>query len=358
MFRTLCCVAFGLLLMAAPAASSASPVLPCLAASAACTEPLPLQASGRWVRLYRTYGLDERNTDVVRALILVHGILRDADSHFLTAIAAVRRAGRLDDTIVIAPRFASDSASPVPGAGACADPLGAGEANWTCDAPRIAAWRSGGPETGASGLSSFDVIDALIARLSDREVFPRLSRIVVAGHSAGGQYVVRYAMVGAAVARPGLEVSYVVANPSSYPYPDASRPKDRALLTRRDAAADYGPYDRAAKCAGYNRWPYGLDDRRGYAARLGPDALARQFGQRQVTYLLGEADVLGTGPFDASCAAEAQGRSRLARGLAFADYVRGRLQARHELVVVPGCGHDALCMFTADAVLPALFPGQ
>ncbi len=353
MFRILLCVLFGLPVTGLAGTSVANP---CLAVTAACAEPLPLQVSGKWVRLYRTYSLNQRNADVVRAFILVHGMLRDADSHFRTAIAAGLLAGRLDDTIIIAPRFASSSASAASRAGGCGDSLDAGEANWTCDAPRLAAWRSGGPEVSTPGLSSFDVIDALIARLSDRNVFPNLSKIVVAGHSAGGQYVVRYAMVTTAVPRPGVTVSYIVANPSSYPYLDAWRPKDGALLTPRDAATDFGPYEHAAKCATYNHWPYGLDYRSGYAARLEPDALVRQFVNRPVTYLLGDADVQTTGTFDGSCAAKAQGHSRLVRGRAFADYVRGRFHARHDIVTVPDCGHNARCMFTADVSLPIMFP--
>jgi predicted esterase len=57
--------------------------------------------------VYRTYPLDRRNAQITRALIMVHGAGRDADNYFRTALAAAFLAHALDDTLVIAPRFAS-----------------------------------------------------------------------------------------------------------------------------------------------------------------------------------------------------------------------------------------------------------
>jgi hypothetical protein len=54
----------------------------------------------------------------------------------------------------------------------------------------------------------------------------------------------------------------------------------------------------------------------------------------------------------------AQGPTRLARGLAYARYVSEKFGAQHRMLVVPACGHNARCMFTADPVLPLLFPKE
>jgi len=62
--------------------------------------------------------------------------------------------------------------------------------------------------------------------------------------------------------------------------------------------------------------------------------------------------------FDSSCPAMAQGPTRLARGLAYARYVSEKFGAQHRTLVVPACGHSARCMFTADPVLPLLFPKE
>ena len=52
----------------------------------------------------------------------------------------------------------------------------------------------------------------------------------------------------------------------------------------------------------------------------------------------------------------AQGPNRLVRGQLFSAYVGKKYNAQHKLTMVPLCGHNARCMFTADPVLAVLFP--
>jgi hypothetical protein len=52
----------------------------------------------------------------------------------------------------------------------------------------------------------------------------------------------------------------------------------------------------------------------------------------------------------------AQGPNRLARGQAFARYVQQKYGAKHQVLVIPLCGHNARCMYTADPALKILFP--
>ncbi len=55
----------------------------------------------------------------------------------------------------------------------------------------------------------------------------------------------------------------------------------------------------------------------------------------------------------------AQGPTRLARGQAFVNYVNTKYGAKdHKAVVVPLCGHNARCMFTADPALAIIFPKE
>ncbi|MFX3824753.1 hypothetical protein ACJBTM_10480, partial [Streptococcus suis] len=72
----------------------------------------------------------------------------------------------------------------------CRDTLEQDELNWVCAG--ASSWRSGGAAVGRNDVTSFDFVDALLQRLSRREVFPNLKTVVLAGHSAGGQYVTRY----------------------------------------------------------------------------------------------------------------------------------------------------------------------
>jgi len=65
------------------------------------------------VLVYRTHPFEKRNEDIKRAFVFVHGILRDADNHFRTALAAAFLANALNDTTIVVPRFASNSSAPV-----------------------------------------------------------------------------------------------------------------------------------------------------------------------------------------------------------------------------------------------------
>jgi hypothetical protein len=118
----------------------------------------------------------------------------------------------------------------------------------------------------------------------------------------------------------------------------------------------YVQYADARNCTTYNNWPYGLDNRVGYSAAYRDDQLKKQLVARPTTFLLGELDILPLVNFDISCAAMAQGSSRLARGLAFGKYLRENYSARHQTLIVEGCGHNTRCLLTADAALPLLFP--
>ncbi len=309
--------------------------------------------------VYRTYPLETKNENIIRAFVFVHGINRDADNHFRTALAAAFLAGTLNDTVIVAPHFASNSSGKGNQAGNCDDALAPDEANWIC----------GGGEVSNDKLTSFDFMDEIVRQLARKEVFPNLKKIVVAGHSAGGQFVMRYEMSNQVHDSVGVSISYVVSNPSSFAYVDTLRPTASALPPNFAAAApgyhppvgsspppSFVPYADAKNCTGYDTWPFGLKGRVGYAFRLTEDQLKTQLTTRPVTYLLGEADILPLGVFDTSCPAMAQGPTRLGRGLAFHRYVNENLHAHHGVIVVPFCSHSQRCMFTSDVALPLIFP--
>jgi pimeloyl-ACP methyl ester carboxylesterase len=342
---------------------------PCASAKPECTEWITVDGKQSKLLIYRSYSLASRNERITRALVFVHGINRDADNHFRTALAAAFLDGALTDTVIVAPRFASNSVAPGNEAGHCADSIAADEANWYCENQRPDTWRSGGQEVSHAEVASFDFMDEILRRLSDKQVFPKLHTIVVAGHSAGGQFVSRYEMTSGLGNLPGISISYVVANPSSYAYLDALRPTASALPLNISAwAPGFRPppptippppfveFADARYCTGFDDWPYGLKNRRGYAARVSEEQIRAQASSRPVTYLLGDSDILPSGIFDVSCAAMAQGPTRLARGLAFGKYMKDNFGAHHDIVVVPFCGHSARCLLTADIAMSVIFP--
>ena len=342
-------------------AGGAGAATPCTSATAACTEMVGVAGATGRTLVYRSYPLAEKNTAITRGVIMIHGLGRDANNYYRHVLAAAFLAGALQDTVVIAPRFASNEG------GDCKDTLAPGELGWHCQ-PRNDTWRTGGAAVGAD-VTSFDIVDELLRRLARKDVFPNLRTLVVAGHSAGGQFVSRYEMANQAHDQLAIKPTYVVANPSSYAYLDPLRPTAAALPGSVAAAAPgyqaplpanppapFGAFADAVNCTTYDKWPYGLQERNGYATRLGDGELKKQLAARPATYLLGELDILPLYGFDSGCAAMAQGPTRLARGLAYARYVNERFGAQHKALVVPACGHSARCMFTSDTALPLLFP--
>ena len=338
------------------AQTSSPAVAPCISAASDCTEWVALGGPAR-AKVYRTYTLGKPNAAVQRALIMVHGVNRNADHYFRTAVSAAFLAGALSDTVVIAPSFRSSDAP-------CNDKLEPSEVSWSCVGDN---WRSGGTSSSNKNLTSFDFVDELLRKLADKKIFPNLTTIVVAGHSAGGIFVSRYEMANRAQDNLGVTVSYVAANPGIYAWPDSSRPLPVDDGAPANAVAgwnletphtnfSYGLFD-VAKAPQYNVWPYGLERRTGgYTAKITDEQLKKQLVSRTITYLLSQVDTLPLATFDDSPNAMAQGATRRARGEAFVKFINEHLGAKANVLIIPACGHNDRCVYTTDSVLPIIFP--
>ncbi len=289
------------------------------------------------VPLYVSRDWEKPQPGVTRAVILVHGLLgRDVFVKTADELATAADAGR--STMMIAPEFLTDL-------DAKSHRLPDEFLRWRMTAP------GGGNATGPAPISSFEVIEAILARLAERTRFPDLKRVVLAGHSGGGQMVQRYAVVGhgdAVLTAAGVPVRYVVANPSSYFYFSAERPKPDG---------GFGPADES-RCPAVNRWRYGLIDAPAYVVQKNPGDLERAYAAREVIYLLGTADNDPTHyELDTSCGGEAQGPHRRARGAAYMRYMQSRHPSglNHHLWAVAGVGHQGKAMFVSACGLAALF---
>ena len=329
---------------------------PCTKATTACERWISIPGGQLRTKVYGTHALDRRNTAVTRALIMVHGAGRNAYHYFETATAAGFLADALGNTIILAPRYASGN-----------DTVATNEAKWP---ERGENWRSGGALATNAAYGSFDLLDDILRKLADKKNFPNLRKVVVAGHSAGGQVATRYAMTSKVHGTlGGIEVSYVVANPSTYAWPTALRPlpigdadpatADKEALgpngEKVNANFTFGAFD-STRAPNYNRWPAGLMNRTGYSAYASDEQLRKQLAERPTTYLLGQVDILPLGGFDSSPNAMAQGPTRRARGEAFFKFVKDSLGAKHNAIIVSECGHNARCVYTTDVVLPVIFP--
>ena len=328
---------------------------PCTTPTTRCEAWITFGTGPARSMVYATHPLATRNAGVTRALIMIHGASRNADHYFATATAAGFLAGALENTIILSPHFI---ASP--------DTARQNEVMWPNGS---VSWRAGGMSPSHPALSSFDFVDEMVRKLSDKRVFPNLTKIVVAGHSAGGQVVTRYAMSNKVHDTRGVSITYVVANPSSYAWPASVRPLPVGNGDPTDAYKEalgpngekvnlnftFGPFD-STKAPGYDRWPAGLNNLSGYTAGMSADKLRQQLVARPTTYLLGQVDVLPLGGFDSSPTAMAQGPTRRARGEAFFKYLTETMGAKHNAIIVSECGHNDRCIFTTDDVFPVIFP--
>ena len=286
---------------------------------------LPLYVSADW---------SSPLPNVTRAVLVLHGRLRDANVYFRSAKTAQAAAGPVgNDTLMIVPQFLA-------GIDVDAYQLPADTLRWTLE-----GWEGGDPAVGPAPASSFDALDAILARLADQRLFPNLKQVVIAGHSGGGQVVQRYAIAGKgelALTRKGVGVGYVIANPSSYAYFTSERPEPSI----------------AASCTGYNNWKYGMESRPAYLAGQTVASLEQTYVARRVIYLLGTLDTNPNHPaLDKTCMAEAEGPYRYVRGHAYFATMQARDAGtpNHSLWDVQGVGHDGDKMLTSPCGLKALF---
>ncbi|WP_047711844.1 alpha/beta hydrolase [Pseudomonas lactis] len=269
---------------------------------------------------------------VTRALIIVHGRLRNAQTYLQSGIDAAEHAGVGGSTLVIAPQFLNQ-------ADVKRNHLSNDVLRWKGN-----DWMAGDASTGPGQISSYGALDQIIKHLGNRKLFPALKEIVVAGHSGGGQVVQRFALTGhdhPLLNTESIRLRYVVANPSSYAYFSPQRP------VKFDATS----------CPGFNDWKYGMQNLPDYVGDRGAQQLEQAYVSRDITYLLGQQDTDPNHPaLDKSCEAETQGAYRLIRGHNYFDYLKQRHpQLAHRLVEVPGVGHDGDKMFTSPEGEKVLF---
>lgn len=265
---------------------------------------------------------------ITRAVVVFHGKGRDGMAYYRALEAAAERAGgAARETVLIAPQFLDQE-------DAVAHHLPSTMLRW-----RRTEWEGGSPAASPVPLSTFDVIDVMLQRLTDRSLFPHMKLIVLVGHSGGAQLLQRYAVVGQGAAAHDsgdIHIRYVVANPSSYLYFSDDRP--------------------AKTCPGFDHWKYGPVDPPAYV-QFKPE-LEENYAKRDVVYLLGTAD---TDPhekdLDTSCAGEAEGPNRFARGKAYFAYLHGRHSAewRQRMWFVDGVGHSASKMINSTCGVAAIF---
>jgi len=319
----------------------------CTKASSACFKSFtPPSASGEFSYYASMPTLNTKQSAAANtptsALIAVHGHPRDAVRTFDAAMTAARGAGRLRDTLVIAPLFQVSQGSASRCQSTDTPPARPDDIVWTCS-----SWMQGG--TGHIGqeksVTSFAMLDALINEVHQQ--YPSVKTITVFGFSAGGQAVQHYIGFSNPTLPIDVRLRFVVSDPGTWLYFDADRP--------------FPPAD-SVSCPSVNGWKYGINALPSNLGRTGAQARAH-YAQSEVHYMQGALDT-GTGRaayykvLDKSCAAQAQGAYRLERGLAYAEYDRKMIapDQQRQVTVVPDCGHKVECVLPSAQARLVVFP--
>ncbi len=278
-------------------------------------------STGKQIPYYRTYPLNTENKDIKKAVIVIHGLNRTADNYFGYAVKSAQAEGRLTDTLIVAPKFQIK-----------ADKPGPNDHVWDAD------WSQGDDSVDGKNFSSFDAVDQIVERLTLKGKFPNLKTIVVAGHSAGGQFVNRY-LAGAKPAN--VKMIFLVMNPSSYLYLDNRRPSGSGKFT--------------AMSDDYNKYKYGMLNLNRYLNKQSARIKTNIFDRR--AWYLGGTNDTGKDDLDEREPAMKQGKNRFERWSNFRAYVQlfpdWRDSASFESV--PGVAHSANDMLNSTAARRIMF---
>ena len=326
------------------------------------------------VPYFRNYPLSTRNEDIYRVVIAIHGA---GDDDTKAEVQYDRMKGsacmimettpnlhwrerdgtdppcELNSTLIMAPHFVQSNANLAHYGLNTSTGL-----KWTSN-----GWKFGDPSVNAGGVSSYDVMDRIIEYIATSGNFPNLAKIVIAGHSAGGQYVNRYAAstrIGETIWETGVLMKYVIANPSSYVYFSDERvfpgtmdafvtpvPAFFSLCPDPDCCPD----DPGLCPITYDDYIYGLGGNlNGYWQEviddIGIEEVKFRYKNKSVAYLLGRLDTNSCdAALDKSCGALLEGRNRLERGLIYFNYIGHALGEsvydNHYLVTIENAYHSS-----------------
>jgi hypothetical protein len=341
-----------------------------------CGRDFAVTEGGRTLNLRYCGNVDLVTPDpkVTIFVITIHGTSRTAYNYWKNMESAAVSAGVGNSTAVIAPQFLRtlDDGQPVFNATGGATQrtldLAVADANvlyWG------STWLDGENSfVSASSpsrpfrVSSFDVLDRILAQAA--VVYPNLKRVVIVGHSAGGQMVNRYATVAALPVIPGAKFIFGPTNPSSNLYWDDKRPVQPisgpvsfAVPDRTWCPEDPGSLSSVDRYK-FGTGPYPGVDFNNHLLAVGLDAMRKNYNDRTIIHFIGlddndpDEESLGK-----SCPNRVQGLHRLERAEAYLEHIRNyfgwRKFATTRPIYAPGCAHSGNCIWSSPCGLYEIF---
>ncbi len=281
------------------------------------------ELSGRELPVFSSQPL-KASDKVKKIVIVLHGLKRNAGDYFRMIKKAAPQTSL--ETLILAPQFLNQKdkrrhSHKLP--------------------PNILFWHKSEWKNGQNAYkesadnkttSSFAVMDELLLRL--KSLYPNVQSIVFVSHSAGSQFLQRYAALTQIDSHPDMQsvhMRFLVSDPSSYLYFDQECPAGNG---------EFKPIDLKA-CPNGNKYHYGLDKIVPYGVGYDALDLRQKYLARDIRYILGTKDNNPNDPvMDKKCGAMAQGANRLARGLNYVQYLQ-RFGKTSPIYLIEGADHDA-----------------
>lgn len=288
---------------------------------------IPSQKKATFLPYFVSYGSATRSANPKTAVLGIHGGARNAKRTLQILSRVLRRtSGSKNDILILAPHYVY---------------------SWNLTAKQRkenvlywdGEWMAGGTARNAPDIDSFETINYLLQQLLF--IFPTIKNITFVGHSAGAQFIHRYAFLGQAEKEwPTIRFRYVAANPSSYLWLEENK---------------------TPQCPEAFSYKYGLGEIP--SQLLGKNSvslLLRQFAAKNVYYILARGDKRQDPFLDTSCEAKTQGEHRLARGENYKkmlEHVYGEgVHQTHRFIYLPSdTDHDMEEVFLSTEVRELLF---
>ncbi|KAF5367929.1 hypothetical protein D9758_004345 [Tetrapyrgos nigripes] len=329
----------------------------------------PIEGTSATFPVYQSSGLD--NEAITRAVIVSGAQARDHWSHFITIENVLNALAGNDSSFdpktisILSPCFL-DQADYESGA-ANASNLYWSSSGWFTghtavgpemitvdgdheeededDRDKVRKRDSQQVNSGATSISSFDVLDNIANHYMDKETYPNLQEIIFVGHSAAAQLLQRYA----ALRKPtdnDESIHFMIANPGTYLWLTSDRPVTVDSDNSSCSGIDDYKYGMSSSLVQYSNQDF---------AQIGRKGVVKRYRERNVHYAFGTAD-FGVG--DYACQAMTQGATHLDRGMNFIMLLQsmvGGVPTTHTVDWIDGIGHDFEGMMDNEATSTRLF---
>jgi len=259
--------------------------------------------------------LGKEDNTIERLVISIHSLSYSAKNYLQYVLEAGKlKQDELDKTIIVAPHFLKKNKIP--------KNLENDILFWDV----FPFWGSSKArvkrENKRVRVSAYQVIDEIMLYFVKSGLYPNLEKVVLLGHSAGGQFVNRYSacnIISNELKNSyDIEVKYLVMAPSSYVYMDSRR-----IVENTRNKFDIPRFDKRKEAPKYNNYGYGLDKLYKYLKKIGKYSIINQFKNRKILYLIGSKDNADNHKYLAkSPGAMMQGKNRLERAINYFNYLK------------------------------------